>query len=92
MSQTNQETSEEKVDLIESFNGMQVKTSRFLRDKKNLELAQNAHYDEIGSVGKKLGFTQRGAVLTSTTSTSSSTSSTTSSSTSTTSTSTTTTA
>ena len=70
---------------IAGFSGMQIKTSRFLRDKGELELAQNAQYDEIGSVGKRLGYAQRGSDLTSTTSTSSSTTTTTSSSTTTTS-------
>jgi len=79
----NQEEAVEKVHLIESFNGMQVKTNRFLREKSNLELAQNATYDEIGSVGKKLGFVQRASALSSTTSTSSSSSTTTSTSSST---------
>jgi len=88
------ETTEEKVFQIEGFGGMQVKTNRFQRQKEDLNLAQNAHYDEVGSIGKKLGYTQRASDLTSTTSTSSSSSTTTStsSSTSTTSTSTSTTA
>jgi len=72
---------------IEGFDQMQVKTSRFVRGKGNLDLVQNGQYDEIGSIGKKLGYAQRGSQLTSTTSTSSSSSTTTSSSTSTTSTS-----
>jgi hypothetical protein len=81
MAEVNQEQAQEKVHLIEGFNGMQVKTSRFLREKTNLNLAQNAHYDEIGSVGKKLGYAQRASALSSTTSTSSSSSTTTSTST-----------
>ncbi len=79
-------TKEEKYE-IDGFLGMQNKTSRFQRKKSDLELAQNAQFDELGSVGKKLGYAQRGSPLTSSTSTSSSSSTTTSSSTSTTSTS-----
>jgi hypothetical protein len=81
------QSSEEKPYLIEGFDQMQVKTSRFLRGKGNLDLVQNGQYDEVGSIGKKLGYVQRGAAQTSTTSTSSSTSTTTSTSSSTTSTS-----
>lgn len=83
----------EKPYEIPGFAGMQVKTNRFQRQKEDTELVQNGQYDEIGSIGKKLGYTQRGADLTSSTSTSSSSSTTTStsSSTSTTSTSTSTT-
>lgn len=86
------QTDNEKAHIIEGFSGMQNRTSRFLREKTDLELAQNVQYDEVGSVGKKQGFAQRGNPLTSTTSTSSSSSTTTSSSTSTTTTSTSTTA
>ena len=74
----------EKVYLIDAFDQMQVKTSRFVRTKNNLDLVQNGHYDEIGSIGKKLGYVQRGELLTSTTSTSSSSTTTTSTSSSTT--------
>jgi hypothetical protein len=77
---------------IDSFEGMQVKTSRFLRKKEELDLAQNAQFDEVGSVSKRLGYAQRASALTSTTSTSTSTTTSTSSSTTTTSTSTTTSA
>ena len=77
----------EKTYPIEGFDQMQVKTSRFVRGKGNLDLVQNGQYDEIGSIGKKLGYAQRGSALTSTTSTSSSSSTTTSTSSCTTSTS-----
>jgi hypothetical protein len=85
------EDPKEKTYPIEGFEQMQIKTSRFIRNKGHLELVQNGQYDEIGSIGKKQGYAQRGSALTSTTSTSSSSSTTTSSSTSTTSTSTSTT-
>ena len=87
MSEHPKEDPKEKVYIVEAFDQMQVKTSRFVRGKGNLDLVQNGQYDEIGSIGKKLGYVQRGSALTSTTSTSSSSSTTTSSSTSTTSTS-----
>ncbi len=86
-----QELTNEKLYTLDGFLGMQTKTSRFQRKKTDLGLAQNAQYDEIGSVSKKLGYAQRANPLTSTTSTSSSTTTTTSTSSSTTSTSTTTT-
>jgi len=86
------EVTEEKLYTIDGFEGMQVRTSRFLRRKGDLDLGQNASYEEVGSVGKKQGYAQRGSALTSTTSTSSSTTTTTTTSTSTTTTSTSTTA
>jgi hypothetical protein len=67
---------------IEGFDGQQNKTSRFLKRKTDLNLAQNAQFDEVGSVSKKLGYVQRESALTSTTSTSTSSSTTTSTSTS----------
>jgi len=78
-----EERSGEKVYVIDSFGKMQVKTSRFLREKTDISLAQNAHYEEIGSIGKKLGYAQRASDLTSTTSTSTSSTTTTSTSSST---------
>jgi len=74
---------DEKLYRIEGFDGTQIRTSRFLRKKEELDLAQNAQFDEVGSVGKRLGYAQREDALTSTTSTSTSTSSSTSTSTST---------
>ena len=85
------ELTDEKVYPIDGFLGMQNKTSRFQRKTSDLDLAQNAHFEELGSVGKRLGYVQRGAALTSSTSTSSSTTTTTSTSSSTSSTSTSTT-
>jgi hypothetical protein len=77
------DTKNEKSYQIEALVGMQVKTSRFMKKREEVDLAQNAHYNELGSIGKKLGFAQRGDPLTSTTSTSSSSSTTTSTSSST---------
>ena len=76
------ELTNEKVYSIDGFEGQQNKTSRFMKVKGQLDLAQNAQFDEVGSVGKKKGYEQRKDDLTSTTSTSSSTSTSTSSSTS----------
>ena len=81
------EDPKERTYPIEGFDQMQVKTSRFVRGKGNLDLVQNGNYDEIGSISKKLGYVQRASPLSSTTSTSSSSSTTTSTSSSTTSTS-----
>lgn len=86
------EDTNEKPYIIEGFDGQQNKTSRFLKRKSDLDLAQSASFDEVGSVGKKKGYAQRGSALTSTTSTSTSTTTSTTTSTSTTTTSTTTTA
>ena len=76
------EGTNEKIYEIDGFDGMQVKSSRFVKTKGELDLAQNAQFDEVGSVGKKKGYEQREDDLTSTTSTSSSTTTSTSSSTS----------
>lgn len=70
----------EKLYTISDFGGMQQATSRFSREKTDLSYAQNADYTEIGTIGKKLGMTQRGNALSSTTTTSTSTSTTTTSS------------
>lgn len=79
------EIDKEKPLIIEGFDQMQVKTSRFIKSRGNLDLVQNGQYQELGSIGKTLGFEQRNASdLTSTTSTSSSSSTTTSTSSSTT--------
>lgn len=82
--------SNEKSYPIDNFEGTQVGTSRFLKKKGELNLAQNSSFDEVGSVSKKQGYAQRGDPLTSTSTTTTSTSTTTTS-TSTTSTSTSTT-
>lgn len=68
-------TTNERVYTIENFEGTQIGTSRFLKKKGELALAQNTHFNEVGSLGKKLGYVIRSSVLT-TTSTSSSTSTT----------------
>jgi hypothetical protein len=82
--------STEQIYTIENFEGTQKGTNRFLKKKGELDLAQNASFDEVGSVSKKLGYVQRASNLTSTSTTTTSTSSTTTStSTTTTSTSTT---
>jgi hypothetical protein len=78
-----QDTTGEQSYNIEALVGMQVKTSRFMKKKEEVDLVQNGHYDELGSIGKKLGYVQRGSPLTSTTSTSSSSTTTTSTSSST---------
>lgn len=72
------ELSNEQIHRIPNFDGMQAGVSRFNRKTGELAYAQNANYDEVGGIGKKQGYAQRGNALTSTTSTSSSTSSTTS--------------
>lgn len=59
--------------------GVQRKTSRFQQQDGDAYDAQNTSFDDIGGVGKKLGYTQQNSDLTSTTSTSSSTSTTTTS-------------
>lgn len=68
--------------------GIQRKTTRFQQQDNELNDAQNASFEEIGGIGKKLGYTQQGSDLTSTTTTSTSTSTTTTSTSSSTSTST----
>lgn len=74
----------EKPYIIEGFNKMQIRSSRFLREKGDLALLQNGRYSEVGSIQKALGYKRRNTVsLTSTTSTSSSTTTTTSTSSST---------
>jgi hypothetical protein len=77
------DTTGEQSYQIEALVGMQVKTSRFMKKKEETDLVQNGQYDELGSIGKKLGYAQRGDQLTSSTSTSSSTTTTTSTSSST---------
>lgn len=69
----------EKILTVEELGGIQRKTSRFLMQKKDLWDAQNVSADEVGSIKKRLGYTQRGSKLTSTTTTSTSTSTTTTS-------------
>lgn len=82
------EENEQKLDIEDLSGGVQRKTSRFLQQNNEVELAENASFDEPGGIGKKLGYSQEGSNLTSTTSTSTSTSTTTTSTSSSTSTST----
>ena len=65
--------------------GIQRKTTKFLQDTKEVDLAINASFERIGGVQKTLGMSQIGNSLTvtSTSTTSTSTSTSTSSSTST---------
>ena len=67
----------ERVYIVENFEGTQIGTSRFLKKLGDLNLAQNAHFDEAGSVGRKLGYAIRESVLTTTSTSSSTTTSTT---------------
>lgn len=90
------EANYQKKDIEDLSGGIQRKTTRFLQKDNEVNTAENISFDEIGGFGKKLGYSQEGSDLTSTTSTSTSTSttstSTSSSSSSSSSTSTTTTA
>lgn len=78
------DVSAEQIYTIEDFQGTQIGTSRFLKKKGDLNLAQNTNFDEVGSLGKKLGYAVRTSPLTSTSTTTTSTSSTTTSTSSTT--------
>lgn len=73
------ENDEQKFDIIDVSGGVQRKTSRFLQKDNQVNNAENVSFDEIGGFGKKLGYTQQGNDVTSTTSTSTSTSTTTTS-------------
>ena len=59
--------------------GVQRKTSRFQQQESEAYEAENVTFDEIGGIGKKLGYTQQNNDLTSSTTTSTSTSTTTTS-------------
>jgi hypothetical protein len=82
------EADEQKFDIEDLSGGIQRKTSRFLQRDNEVNAAENISFDEPGGFGKKLGYSQEGSDLTSTTSTSTSTSTTTTSTSSSTSTST----
>ena len=69
----------EEILPIDELAGVQRKTNRFQMQKKDMWDVQNASSDEIGSIGKGLGYTQRASDLTSTSSTSTSTTTTTTS-------------
>lgn len=71
----------EQKDEIGGFRGVQRKTNRFQALPGDLWTTTNVRTDEIGSLNKALGYTQRGSDLTSTSSTSTSTSTTTTSTT-----------
>lgn len=82
---------QESVTFVEDFSGLvQRKTNRFQMKPSEVWEAQNVDTIEVGSIKKKLGYTQRGSDLTTTTSTSSSSSTTTTSTSTSTTTSTTT--
>jgi len=84
------ESIDSKDEIIDVSSGVQRKTSRFLSKETEVDNAENVTFDEIGGFGKKLGYSQEGSDVTSTTSTSTSTSTTSTSTSSSTSTSTTT--
>jgi hypothetical protein len=55
------------IDLLYFSGGLQTTTSSFLRKDDQLELAVNVHFDNIGSVTKRLGYSEiNGSVTTST--------------------------
>ncbi len=81
------DTDELKHEVIDVSNGVQIESSRFLQKDNEVNNAENIAFG-IGGFGKKLGYSQEGSDLTSTTSTSTSTSTTTTSTSSSTSTST----
>ena len=57
------------------FLGVQARTSDFLRKDSELTKAFNVHFDRIGSVKKRLGYSRVGATVASGTTTSTSSSS-----------------
>ena len=73
------EANDQKFELTDLSGGVQRKSSRFLQRENEWNVAENASFDEVGGVGKKLGYSQEGTDLTSTTSTSTSSSTTTTS-------------
>jgi hypothetical protein len=74
------ESDESKVECADFSSGIQKKSSRFLQKDNEVDAAENVTFDEVGGFGKKLGYTQEGGNLTSTTSTSTSSSTTSTSS------------
>lgn len=86
------ETRDQILDMSDFSQGLQVKTSRFLQKDNEVNAAENITFDEIGGFGKKLGYTQQGDSVVSSTTTSTSTSTTSTSTSTSSSTSTTTTA
>lgn len=73
------EQEDQKKDIEDVSGGVQIKSTRFLQKENEVNAAENISFDEIGGFGKKLGYSQEGSDLTSTTSTSTSTSTTTTS-------------
>src|SRR3990167_3755740 len=53
------------MDLISFTDGLQTTTSSFLRKDSQLELAVNVHCDNVGSVTKRLGYTEQGTATSS---------------------------
>lgn len=86
------EIKDDKIQIEDFSQGLQVKTSRFLQKNNEVSDAENVTFDEIGGFGKKLGYTQQGDNIASSTTTSTSTSTTSTSTSTSSSTSTTTTA
>jgi len=70
---------EESKEIADFSGGLQVKTTEFLQQDNELDVAENARYDTIGGVKPSEGYAKTGDDLTSTTSTSTSTTSTTTS-------------
>lgn len=70
------ESSDKSFPITDLSGGAQKATTRFLKKDNELDAAENADFTTIGGLGKKLGYTQEGSDLTSTTSTSTSTSTT----------------
>jgi len=71
-----------RVDIVDDFSGgVQKTSSRFKRDKTEVDLAVNTDFRRIGGVGTRSGYTQKGGTISTTTSTSSTTTSTSTSST-----------
>jgi len=64
----------EEIFTIDELGGVQRKTNRFQMQKKDMWDIENGSSEEIGSIGKGYGYTQRASDLTSTSSTSTSTS------------------
>lgn len=70
---------EEYIEITDLSGGVQDKTTEYLQKQNELDRAINSRYDTIGGVKKSEGYTQQGAILTTTSSTSTSSSTTTTS-------------
>ena len=73
------ELNEQKDEIMDFSGAVERKTSRFMQRDNEVDVGENASFDELGGFGKKLGYIQQGSDLTSTTSTSTSSSTTTTS-------------